>query len=129
MKTPKILRKKLFDKFPNIFDKFEFKEIVKGWGIYKNKKVIVTSVNDIYSIDFKTYILNKKNLTQVQIKKVNELDNIFLNFKIGSYSFYDPETFIMVYTHNVTYLKAIFSNNNKEVSTILRSEVISELVR
>ncbi|MEA3553401.1 MAG: hypothetical protein U9R39_03235 [Campylobacterota bacterium] len=86
----------------------EYEVIVKGWGLYNNKRVIVTQFQQEIDISNFFYKMLKK-LNKVQNKE--EFNKAFGNktifTRLVGYELYDPNTFIKVFSKNTSYVSML----------------------
>jgi|GEM_PF-4610090 len=115
-------RKKMNIKFFKVWNEvkkdLEYDVIVKGWGLYNNKRVIVTQFQQEIDIKKFLYTILKKS-KRVQNKE--EFNKIFGNkamfSKLVGYELYDPKTFIRIYSHNVSYTN-LFNKITKRIEIL-----------
>ena len=100
-----------------IINELEYEVIVKGWGLYNNKRVIVAQYQQ--EIDIKEFIYPMlKQLNKVKDKaEFNKImgDKTIFSRLVG-YELYDPNTFIKVYSHNISYTN-VFNKITKRIET------------
>ena len=112
-KKEKVLEKRIeliSRSFKEMEKNLQYDVIVKGWGIYKNKRVIVTQFQQEIDMANIFYNMTKRINKDKAIKKFK---NKSMFSKIIGYQFYDPNTFIKVYSKKVTY-----TNNNNKITKI-----------
>jgi len=102
-------------------------EYIQGWGIYNNKNVIVTKIEVSEEGNLLDDWLNEKERGFLFKAFANTLlinKNKSYNIRIGGYNFYDPKTFIKVYSHTVMYFDL---GNSNRISTY-KEEVFTRVV-